>query len=77
MTAGKAHGVGIYTTNSLELAAKFSKTEAACEKRPILVVEIVDLPRFTKTSNIFVIDQDDAVIIRFLLLMNGMSFFGH
>jgi len=77
---GAAHGNGIYLSNDINMSLGYSKTsrytqnymtedDRQTDKQMILAIfEVVDNPKWHKAGSIFVVDDENALVLRYLLV---------
>jgi ubiquitin-protein ligase len=79
---GAAYGQGIYLSNDINLSLGYSsgavngysRVVSAEDKIMILAIfQVIDNPKWQKTDNIFVVDDEDALILRYLLVFNDIQ----
>ncbi|MCJ7637139.1 MAG: hypothetical protein MUO21_06575, partial [Nitrososphaeraceae archaeon] len=66
MTAGQAHGAGIYLSDNIQVSYGYG---ASGHKSVVGVFEIINKEKYLKTSQIYVCDNDKALIQRYLIIM--------
>lgn len=84
---GAVHGDGIYLSNDITLSLGYSSTGGIANaststyisttelnKKVLAIFEVIDKPHWKKTDNIFVIDDENALILRYLLVLNNCRF---
>ncbi|AYV81888.1 MAG: polyADP-ribose polymerase, partial [Harvfovirus sp.] len=70
MANGQAHGPGIYMTDSVDFSVGYSAKEAS-KMFVIGVAQVLDRESFKKTPSIYVITDDNKILIRYLILTDG------
>ncbi|ARF10022.1 ubiquitin-conjugating enzyme E2 [Indivirus ILV1] len=70
MTAGAAHGAGIYLSDNIQVSYGYG---ASGHKSVVGVFEIINKDKYLKTPQIYVCDNDKALIQRYLLIMTNHS----
>lgn len=72
---GAACGNGIYLSNNIYMSLGYSQTHTAQDnttennKQMILAIfEVVDNPKWNKSRSIFVVDDENALVLRYLLV---------
>jgi len=80
---GAAYGDGIYLSNDINLSLGYcsihhsgstSKSNTNPNNYRVLAIyEVLDNPKWKKTNNIFVIDDENALILRYLIILNNYS----
>jgi len=77
---GAAHGHGIYLSNDINLSLGYSRTSpfATTQKGKysdnqmiLAIFEVIDNPKWHKVGNIFVVDDENALVLRYLLVFNS------
>lgn len=71
---GAVYGDGIYLSNDINLSLGYSTTPYTKEnidKRVLAIYEVIDNPEWKKTDNIFVIDDENALILRYLIIFQN------
>lgn len=73
---GAVHGDGIYLSDSAEFSLNYCKTASSLSGTHIamLVYEVLDNPKWFKTSNIFVIDDESALILRYIVFISNYDY---
>lgn len=65
MTTGKAHGAGVYLSDSLNTAAMYAGSNG--------IIAIVELQgnskKWKKTSNVYVVEDESCILVRYLIKM--------
>lgn len=76
---GAAHGNGIYLSNDINLSIGYSgarlapSTGSAKGKNMILAIfQVINNPRWHKGGTIFVVDDENALALRYLLVFNDL-----
>lgn len=70
MSSGAVHGDGIYLSDSFTMSYNFCKNKDM--KDFVLgVYEVYDGVRYQKTTNIFVVPNQDLLLLRYLIVSNG------
>lgn len=82
---GAAHGNGVYLSNNINMSLGYSKgngsvmfsnnnSQSYSERQLILAIfEVVENPKWVKGNNIFVVDDENALILRYLLVFNDTN----
>ena len=77
---GAAHGHGVYLSNDINLSLGYSSgtrlasVASADDKIMILAIfQVLDNPKWYKTGNIYVVDDEDALVLRYLLVFNDIG----
>lgn len=66
---GAAHGVGVYLSDSVDFSYGYSGRNGVASKIAVAVFEVIgNRKQYKKTSNIFVVDKEDVLILRYLLV---------
>ena len=66
MTAGAAHGNGIYLSDDINLSYGYGLSG---DKSAVGVFELIDKQKYHKTGTIFVVDDEKVLIQRYLLII--------
>ena len=66
MTAGAAHGNGIYLSNDINLSFGYGSSG---KESVIGVFEVIDKQKYLKSGTIFVVDDEKVLIQRYLLII--------
>jgi len=78
---GAAHGTGIYLSNDINMSLGYSQTYARYtehnttedDRQMILAIfEVVDNPTWHKSGTIFVVDDENALVLRYLLVFKDV-----
>lgn len=75
MTAGAAHGNGIYLSNDINLSYSYGvggSKDNSC-KSVIGVFEVINIPKYNKSGTIYVVDDEKVLIQRYLLILSSGS----
>jgi ubiquitin-protein ligase len=78
---GSAYGNGIYLSNDINLSFNYSKTSPFSIKTEITnktednqiilaIFEVIENPKWHKSGTIFVVDDENSLILRYLLVFN-------
>ena len=70
---GAVYGVGVYLSNNINLSLGYSQTLEGTEgnRQMILAIfEVIDNPKWHKSGTIFVVDDENALVLRYLLVFN-------
>jgi ubiquitin-protein ligase len=81
---GASYGHGIYLSNDINLSLGYcgasyryvqSASETSVEKTMMIlaIFQVMDNPKWQKMANIFVVDDEDALILRYLLVFNDIQ----
>lgn len=78
---GAAHGVGIYLSNDINMSLNYSHNKANLigawnvdTKIMILAIfEVIDNPKWHKSGTIFVVDDENALVLRYLLVFKDAA----
>lgn len=65
---GAVYGDGIYLSNDINLSLGY--TSSAIAKYMLAIYEVIANPKWKKTENIFVIDDENALILRYIIVLN-------
>jgi ubiquitin-protein ligase len=80
-TNGDAYGIGIYLSNDISMSlgycrskyiVNYSTHEAKKEPRTfniLAIFQVLENPKWYKTPHIFVVDDEDALLLRYLLII--------
>jgi ubiquitin-conjugating enzyme E2 Q len=66
---GAVHGAGIYLSNNASLSMTYSKP-GANNWRVLAVYEVINNPEWKKTSDIYVIPDETALILQYIIVFN-------
>lgn len=69
---GAAHGKGIYLSDSIEFSTAY------CRALPdgnlaMLIYEVIDDPKWFKSTNIYVVDDESALILRYIIIITSYN----
>jgi ubiquitin-protein ligase len=77
---GAAYGDGIYLSNDITLSLSYSSSRNyntspsgngnSNIKYILAIYEVIDNPKWKKTNNIFVVDDENALILRYIIILN-------
>jgi ubiquitin-protein ligase len=73
---GAAHGNGIYLSNDINMSLGYSigynlNASSRTKDQIILAIfEVIDNPKWYKTDTIFVVDDENALLLRYLIVFN-------
>jgi ubiquitin-protein ligase len=72
---GAAYGEGIYLSNVINLSLEYSglATTNITELKGLAIYEVIDDPKWKKTSNIFVINDESALILRYFMVIENFG----
>jgi len=71
-TNGAAYGNGIYFSDSFEFSLNYSITNSNTNIKVVGVFEINDdIKKYLKTTNIYVIDNENIILLRYLIIINN------
>lgn len=75
---GAAYGDGIYLSNDINLSLGYShssfRSKSTTNNYMVLAIyEVIDNPKWKKANNIFVIDDENALILRYMIVLNNCS----
>lgn len=75
---GAAHGNGIYLSNNIHLSLGYTASRSGYiqndkDIKILAIFEVIDNPKWSKGSSIFVVDDEDALLLRYLLVFNNSS----
>ena len=73
---GAAHGTGIYLSNDINVSLGYSQTsnykiegDRQTDRQMILAIfEVVDNPKWHKSGSVFVVDDENSLVLRYLLV---------
>ncbi len=75
---GAAYGNGIYLSNDINVSLGYSNRCLYHNERTnsepkymLAIYEVIDNPKWKKTENIFVIDDENALILRFIIVLHN------
>jgi ubiquitin-conjugating enzyme E2 Q len=66
-TTGSVYGNGIYLSDDLNVSLNYSR---GTNRRVIFIYDVIDNPKWKKTQNIFVVDDESALLLRFIIVLN-------
>ena len=76
---GAAHGNGIYLSNDINLSLGYSGSSlvpsggcAKGENMILAIFQVINNPRWHKSGTIFVVDDENALVLRYLLVFNDL-----
>ena len=69
---GAVHGSGIYLSDSIEFSLGYCGGLSG-GNQAMLIYEVIDNPKWFKTTNIFVVDDEHALILRYIIIINGYN----
>jgi ubiquitin-protein ligase len=67
-TTGAAYGNGIYLSDDLSLSLGYSRTQGS--RRVIFIYDVINNPMWQKTTNIYVVNDERALLLRFIIVLN-------
>ena len=67
-TTGAVYGNGIYLSDDLNLSLSYSRTQGT--RRVVFIYDVINNPQWKKSHNIFVVDDENALLLRFILVLN-------
>lgn len=73
---GAVHGDGIYLSNDINMSLGYcsrSTSNTTVSKYMLAIYEVITNPSWKKTENIFVINDENALILRYIIVLNGCS----
>lgn len=82
---GAVYGDGIYLSNDINLSLRYCNGSSLQSKSTtnvntnannymvLAIYEVIDNPKWKKTDNIFVIDDENALILRYMIVLNNCS----
>lgn len=68
---GAAHGDGIYLSDSAEFSLGYCGS--ASGMMAMLVYEVIDNPKWFKTNNIYVVDDESALVLRYIVVITDYN----
>ena len=73
---GAVHGDGIYLSDSAEFSLSYCQSTSSLGGSHIamLVYEVLDNPKWFKTSNIFVVDDESALVLRYIIVISNYEY---
>jgi len=75
---GAVHGNGIYLSDSAEFSLGYCRTAYAGSgsrnMMAMLVYEVLDDPKWFKTSHIYVVDDESALILRYIVVISDYNY---
>lgn len=85
---GATYGNGIYLSNDIHLSlgyssgsrnvgAATSNSEGNNQNMILAIFQVLDNPKWHKTGNIYVVDNEDALVLRYLLVINNSVYSYH
>ena len=66
-TTGAVYGNGIYLSDDLNLSLSYAR---GTNRRVIFIYDVIDNPKWKKSQNIFVVDDERALLLRFIIVLN-------
>jgi ubiquitin-protein ligase len=73
MINGAAYGNGIYLADNINLSLGYCSGSIGGQIA-MLIYEVIDNPRWLKTSGIYVVDDESALILRYLIIIKSDTF---
>jgi ubiquitin-protein ligase len=80
---GAAHGNGIYLSNDINLSLGYSgsgglgitrgNVKDECNNTILAIFQVITNPRWHKSGTIYVVDDENALVLRYLLVFNDMN----
>lgn len=74
---GAVYGDGIYLSNDINMSlgytGRYASSSTPDKKYMLAIYEVIDNPKWKKTDNIFVIDDENALILRYIIVLNNCS----
>jgi ubiquitin-protein ligase len=74
---GAVHGNGIYLSNDINLSLGYTNTNTNTNNtntfKVLAIYEVIDNPNWKKTENIFVINDENALILRYIIVLNNST----
>ena len=74
---GAAHGNGIYLSNNIHTSLGYTASRSGYTHKDkykdvkiLAIFEVIDNPKWHKGNSIFVVDDEDALLLRYLLVFN-------
>lgn len=71
MQNGAAYGPGIYLSDKITCSSHYSSQGSQNKLKIIGVVQILNKEKYKKTSSIYVVDDEEKIILRYLILTNN------
>ena len=75
---GAVHGDGIYLSDSAEFSLSYCQSTTSFSLGgsliAMLVYEVLDNPKWFKTSNIFVVDDESALVLRYIIVISNYDY---
>jgi ubiquitin-conjugating enzyme E2 Q len=76
---GAVHGDGIYLSDSAEFSLSYCRSDyagsgGAGSSMAMLVYEVLDDPKWFKTHNIYVVDDESALILRYIIVISDYNY---
>ena len=76
---GAAYGDGIYLSDSAEFSLSYCRTDCAGSgisgsMIAMLVYEVLDDPKWLKSSNIYVVDDESALVLRYIVVISDYDY---
>ena len=77
---GAVHGDGIYLSDSAEFSLGYCKATATSiyggsgSLMAMLVYEVLDDPKWFKTNNIYVVDDESALVLRYIVVISDYNY---
>jgi ubiquitin-conjugating enzyme E2 Q len=69
MINGAVYGNGIYLSDNFNLSLGYCR-ELVNGQLAMLIYEVIDDPKWLKTTGIYVVDDENALILRYLIIIN-------
>ena len=74
---GAAYGDGIYLSNDINMSlgytGRYTSSSTPEKKNMLAIYEVIDNQKWKKTDNIFVVDDENALILRYIIVLNTCS----
>lgn len=73
---GAAHGDGIYLSDSAEFSLSYCQAAKVGGNymMAMLVYEVLDNPKWCKTTHIYVVDDESALILRYIVIISNYDY---
>jgi ubiquitin-protein ligase len=66
-TTGAVYGNGIYLSDDLNISLGYSRGE---KRRVFFIYDVINNPKWQKTTGIYVVDDEKALLLRFIIVLN-------
>jgi ubiquitin-protein ligase len=69
---GSVYGVGIYLSDSIELSLSYSVNSYKDSTQVLAIYEVIDSPEWLKNKNIYVVNDENSLILRYIIIINSV-----